>query len=767
MLRRIMMLVSGTGSLLLLLAIWSTLAVQARSQQTALIAPDIEALSLVNQIGGSVFATAKLGDYVYVGMGPRLLIVDVQDPAQPVVLGQTEVLSGVVSRIQIAGNYAYLGVDGGVSIVDASNPAAPTQVSFYDTPGAVYGIAISDTLAYIAEGRVWDGSQFQGGGLRILDVSNPTTPSQTGYLDTDAYAFGVSLRGNYAYLSNGSGVPGIIVVDISNPALPTQVNFFDTYVPPWGTFVSGEYLYVSAQSLGIGIYSLANPQNPISVTYFSTPGNAYDMTVNDDRAYVSQSTAGLSILDMTNPVSPALLGVYDLPYADVHNVSADDNYAYVAHGFEGLVILDVSDGTMPVEESTYDLFGYLYDVEVEGDYAYVLDYQEGIQVLDLTANVDPIVIGSYVQGGTDLEVAGNYAYITHNAALIVVDVTDPTSPTFAAQHPLLSGAGDLTIVGDIAYIAVGNGLQIVDISNPVMPLDLGSVIDIRGRHVAVANDFAYLAGSYDHTMYVIDVTDPVTPALVATYVVTNFVYGLDASGDYVYLAQNGLGLHVVDVTMPTSPTKAATYPLGWFADIGDIEVVDGRAYMASWTKGLAMFDVSDPTTPVLIDTYDSAGSAEDVAVTDNYVYVADVRGGLLILGDGGVELPTLSVNDASVLEGDEGTAILTFTVTLNSSEPVTQVVTVDYATADGTAVAHQDYHPISGTLTFTPGETVQTVSVLVVGDTAVETDETFYLNLSNPTNATLLRQQAVGTILNNDSETEINYPLYLPLLLKP
>lgn len=201
MLRRMMMLLSGIGSLLLLLAIWSAVGAQAKNQPTTWLTPDVEDLSLVNQIGGSVFVTVKQGNYAYVGMGPRLLIVDVQDPAQPVVLGQTEVLSGIVSRIQVAGNYAYLGVDGGVSIVDVSNPGAPAQVSFYDTPGSVFGVAISDTLAYIAEGRVWDGSQYQGGGLRILDVSNPTTPSQTGYLDTDAYAFGVSLRGNYAYLS--------------------------------------------------------------------------------------------------------------------------------------------------------------------------------------------------------------------------------------------------------------------------------------------------------------------------------------------------------------------------------------------------------------------------------------------------------------------------------------------------------------------------------------------------------------------------------------
>jgi hypothetical protein len=77
-------------------------------------------------------------------------------------------------------------------------------------------------------------------------------------------------------------------------------------------------------------------------------------------------------------------------------------------------------------------------------------------------------------------------------------------------------------------------------------------------------------------------------------------------------------------------------------------------------------------------------------------------------------------------------------------------VTVSFATADGTATAGSDYVATSGTLTFNPGVTTQTITVNVVGDTTVEPNETFLVNLSAPSNATIATGQGTGTIVNDD-----------------
>ena len=111
-------------------------------------------------------------------------------------------------------------------------------------------------------------------------------------------------------------------------------------------------------------------------------------------------------------------------------------------------------------------------------------------------------------------------------------------------------------------------------------------------------------------------------------------------------------------------------------------------------------------------------------------------------------LPVLSVSDAVATEGNSGTANLVFTVSL---APVSgQSVTVNYATANGTATAGSDYTASSGSLTFAAGETAKTVTVLVAGDTAVEPNEGLSLLLSTPGNATIGDDTGVGTITNDD-----------------
>jgi len=118
-------------------------------------------------------------------------------------------------------------------------------------------------------------------------------------------------------------------------------------------------------------------------------------------------------------------------------------------------------------------------------------------------------------------------------------------------------------------------------------------------------------------------------------------------------------------------------------------------------------------------------------------------------------LPTLTIYNYTTTEGNSGTTPFTFTVYLSAA--VSQTVTVNYATADGTATtAKGDYQASSGTLTFAPGQTSQTITVYVNGNTVDEPDETFYVNLSNPVNATIAGGQGRGTILNDDLSISVS-----------
>src|SRR6185503_11310676 len=150
------------------------------------------------------------------------------------------------------------------------------------------------------------------------------------------------------------------------------------------------------------------------------------------------------------------------------------------------------------------------------------------------------------------------------------------------------------------------------------------------------------------------------------------------------------------------------------------------------------------------------GDATPEATETFFVNLTSVVGAAAVLdgqGQGAITdddtpIPTVSINDVTIAEGNAGPVSAVFNVTLSAA--YTSPVTVAFATANGTATAGTDYVATSGTLTFAVGETVKTVTVAVSGDVKVEDGETFFVNLSSPTNATILDGQGLGTITDDD-----------------
>lgn len=110
--------------------------------------------------------------------------------------------------------------------------------------------------------------------------------------------------------------------------------------------------------------------------------------------------------------------------------------------------------------------------------------------------------------------------------------------------------------------------------------------------------------------------------------------------------------------------------------------------------------------------------------------------------------PSITIEDASLIEGNVGTTDLLFTLTL--SQISGKDISVDYVTANVTAVAGSDYEAVSGTVTFAPGETTKNIVVSIIGDTIDEPNETFSVTLTNPVNVLLEDDTAIGTIEDDD-----------------
>jgi hypothetical protein len=107
-----------------------------------------------------------------------------------------------------------------------------------------------------------------------------------------------------------------------------------------------------------------------------------------------------------------------------------------------------------------------------------------------------------------------------------------------------------------------------------------------------------------------------------------------------------------------------------------------------------------------------------------------------------------------VPEGSSGTVDAVFTVSLDAES--SQTVKVDYGTSRGTATASDDYEPVSGRLSFAPGETEKTLAVPVKGDQIDEADQDFFVTLANPQNGTVTDSQGKGTILDDDDPPHVS-----------
>jgi hypothetical protein len=192
----------------------------------------------------------------------------------------------------------------------------------------------------------------------------------------------------------------------------------------------------------------------------------------------------------------------------------------------------------------------------------------------------------------------------------------------------------------------------------------------------------------------------------------------------------------------------------------DYATADGSAIAGSdytATSGTLTFTPGQTSKTAPVTIVNDALAEDDETLTLNLsnatgmIAIADAQGVGTIVND---DLdPTVSVGNASVVEGDLGTTTLSLPVTL--SGPSGREVDVDYATSGGTATAGSDYTATSGTLVFAAGEISKQIDVTVAGDLWVESNETFTVTLSSPFNADLGTSVATGTITNDDANPKL------------
>lgn len=630
-------------------------------QKGQLTLVDEVTFEVLAQYGGLPSAVAVAGGVAYVGMGPRLMTLDVSDPDNPVILGESELLADSIDDIAVVNGIAYLAAGrAGLAVVDATEAANPlivnegpnyaganqssaetiqidgniafltdynrregeTSLLLFDIsdPANVLflnalEIQVNDSLA-IDNGRL----VITGNGrIEVRETADPGTIQGQASLAGGDYSSQVVIQGDTAFVVETGVIAGVEMFDISNIENPrpigeitpvelfigTQVAVNETTLFSVGTF--GEFGFCDSQ---IDVIDIGSPV-PVSITRLSPEICVTDLVVDGSLLYVSGRN-GLKIFDVTDPEAIQEGGLFVNPDG-IHNSEAVALY----------------------EDVTYILTG-----EGSGAELRVLDLmEESAELYNEVLPLGMVLLDLFVIG--DTLVAPQW-----QGSLFTFDLVDPTTPQilFAPEDAVSFNIGDIlsyVLNGNVIYLPIIDGSLIggvgaVDLSDPANPQLVSTVStgDYTVMHMAAGSDYLYVLGQGEtFNIHIIDISDPLALELVGKVAMPESTNRLGLIGDTLYAACDGFNcqsLYIVDVTDPTSAEITGR----WQMNVGaaDLVPVGGDLLlMPTFEEGIFLLDVSDLDSPSLTGRIHLPGEGVRVKVQDGLVYATAFDGGLYVL----------------------------------------------------------------------------------------------------------------------------------------
>jgi hypothetical protein len=505
--------------------------------------------------------------YAYLTVRNGFKVIDVSDPRTPNLVGKctTDSNNWAYGDIKIRGRYAYLasGVKG-LQVVDISNPGSPTLVSSSEI-GHAHGLYIKDNYAYMA-------SHYSG--LQIIDISERESLKRVGEYSS-YFISGLHYKNNYVYLKKSYS--GFQIVDVSNLNSPTKVGSYNNY-DLVDLFISGHYAYligVDEEEIIFDIVDISNPSFPTLVGTYDFFASFGSIIVSGKYAYILLRKKGLHIFDISNPSFPTLVGTYESTLeSNISYISMDKqvNYLYITY-HKGLLVVDISNPASPVEVGHLDYhlqkkYTSTAAIHVNGRYAYVVvvdndyPYKLILKIIDISHRSSPVMVGSIEhEGEVNVEavyVTGNYAYVANGKyGLIIIDVSDPESPTVVKKYDTPLYVSDVKGTGDYIFVvdrSSGRLLILRSYDPGVFPF-----ISLDRKRMS----FASMAGSEGETgtqSFIIDNSGSGT-----------LNWSLSVDQDWLSCSpSSGTGRGEVSVTVDTTGLPAGTY-------FGNIRVTDPTA----------------------------------------------------------------------------------------------------------------------------------------------------------------------------------------------
>ncbi|MDP8240283.1 MAG: T9SS type A sorting domain-containing protein [Candidatus Hatepunaea meridiana] len=266
-----------------------------------------------------------------------------------------------------------------------------------------------------------------------------------------------------------------------------------------------------------------------------------DMTGKEDVVFfITRSYGNRSVfcelvgMDISNPETPQEVCIEILPITETFpkRIRCMGNNLFISSG-EGLIVYNIEDTQHPAMISVYRDIGDIYGLAVHDNYAYVGTSDNTLVILDVSDPSSPREIGSCQIGfqASDIKVEGQYVYLA-GYHFVAVDISEINDPRQVGRINLT--AGNFEISGDYAYLATGvNGVRIIDISRSNDLREVGHY-RMNAYNLAIWEDRLYVSYinfedefGYDRAhLVLLDISNPIIPRLIR-YIYIGFSYGIN------------------------------------------------------------------------------------------------------------------------------------------------------------------------------------------------------------------------------------------------
>ncbi|NHJ04322.1 MAG: hypothetical protein EAX90_05835 [Candidatus Heimdallarchaeota archaeon] len=357
----------------------------------------------------------------------------------------------------------------------------------------------------------------------------------------------------------------------------------------------------------------------------------YEIYVEDNFAYITNWEEGITIFDISNPRDIERVGNYLDVSEQPSEIWVQDCYIYSLDGLVGLKILNATDPTniekifqeiISEGESSSDLY-------VDEEFTYVIGSDPfSFRIYNTSDLLNVTKMISYDTYGLNIVINENRAFISRYGDMMILDISN-----FSAIE-LLSNFNYLSYYSNrpsavIDFLIEGNKLYLTDMAYGLFTFDITEMNDISyisllsiggiSHAVAFYDDFIYLAEDY-LGIEKINIVDPKNPEKSGCYYEGNNGYATNIliENGYLYLANNNGGFEIWDVHNESSINQIGEYESG--ENIDDLFIENNRAYLTAGQSGIVIIDITDKERPSRLGSYFDAKSYNGICSKENYLY---------------------------------------------------------------------------------------------------------------------------------------------------